>query len=331
MCSKDKRKGQSKKRRLRYLNRSTGIYQINIHLKNNLQESLQDSAISFYLVIKDVRMKQIFIFLLVLGPLVVVAQKYQGDSWAKIKSTRKGTLAIMWYEHPGLIANENGQMKGMCVDLLHDFAAFVEKNYGATIEIKYVGEEKVFTDFLHIAQQTKNILGVTNVTITEERKKVLKFTPPFLSNPLILLTHKDAPHIEQYSDIATKLKGYHAEIIAGSTHVKKIEQIKKDHAPSLKITYVENGPVILKNISVNPKIFTILDFTEYVDAVRKNLPVKQQKIDLGDAENLAFIMSKQSDWEEPWNAFLTVGYRRSVHYRKIIVDNLGATFLGIVK
>ncbi|RAW02926.1 substrate-binding periplasmic protein [Pseudochryseolinea flava] len=276
-------------------------------------------------------MKQFLILALLFISFSTHAQKYQGDSWAKVKASGKGTLTIVYYEQPGLIYLENGKMKGMCVDIISDFAEFVEKTYGKKVEIKYAGEETVFTDFLKIVQNTKDILGVTNVTITEERKKIFKFTPPFLSNPLVLLTHKNAPNIESYGDINTQLKGYTAEIIAGSTHVKRIEQIKKQHAPALKVEYVENGPGILKDISANPKIFTILDFTEYVDAVRKSLPVKKQKLDLGDAENLAYVMSKQSDWEEPWNAFLTDAYRKSSRYRKIIVDNLGATFLGIVK
>lgn len=276
-------------------------------------------------------MKYFLIVVLFLVSISVEAQKYQGDSWAKVKASGKGTLTIVYYEQPGLIYLENGKIKGMCADIISDFAEFVEKTYGKKVEIKYAGEETVFTDFLKIVQNTKDILGVTNVTITEERKKIFKFTPPFLSNPLVLLTHKDAPNVASYTDLSTLLKGYTAEIIGGSTHVKRIEQIKKEYVPGLKIEYVENGPGILKDISMNSKIFTILDFTEYVDAVRKNLPVKKQKLDLGDPENLAYVMSKQSDWEEPWNAFLTDSYRKSSRYRKIIVDNLGATFLGIVK
>ncbi|HEY9008334.1 MAG TPA: transporter substrate-binding domain-containing protein, partial [Ohtaekwangia sp.] len=176
-----------------------------------------------------------------------------------------------------------------------------------------------------------DILGVTNVTITEERKKIFKFTPPFLSNPPILLTHKDAPTVTSFGDINFLLKGYTAEIIGGSTHVKRIEQLKKQYVPGLKIEYVENGPGILRDITANPKIFTILDFTEYVDAVRKNLPVKRQNLDLGSMEDLAYIMAKQSDWDEPWNEFLTLSYRTSSRYRKIVVDNLGATFLAVIK
>jgi len=146
-----------------------------------------------------------------------------------------------------------------------------------------------------------------------------------------LITHKDAPAVLSFSELGAKLKGFQAEIVGGSTHVKHIERIKKENMPDLTISYGSNGPEILKKISANPKLFTILDFTEYVDATRKNLPVKKQNLAFGAAEEMAFVMSKQSDWDEVWKEFLTPDYRKSVKYRKIIADNLGATFLSIVK
>jgi len=276
-------------------------------------------------------MKNVLILFLCLCTLPGFSQKYKGDSWAKVKSSGSGTLTIMYYEQPGLIVEEDGKVKGACVDIINDFVAFVQTKYGKKITLNYAGKEPVFTEFLKIAEGTKDILGVTNVTITEDRKKLLKFTPPFLSNPVVLLTHKDAPTLSSISEIGTKLNGYTAEIIGGSTHVKHINKIKKENMPGLVITYGSNGPEILKKITANPKLFTILDFTEYVDATRKNLPVKRQSISFGEAEQLAFVMSKQSDWDQVWNEFLTPDYRKGVRYRKIIADNLGATFLSILK
>ncbi len=276
-------------------------------------------------------MKNVLIVLLCFCFQFGFSQKYKGDSWAKVKSAGSGTLTVMYYEQPGLIDEEGGKVKGACVDIISDFVAFVQTKYNKKITVNYGGKEPVFTDFLKIAQETKDILGVTNVTITEERKKLLKFTPAFLSNPVVLLTHKDAPNIMSLTEIGTKLSGYSAEIIGGSTHVKHINKIKKEYMPGLSITYGSNGPEILKNIGSNPKLFTILDFTEYVDATRKNLPVKRQNINFGEAEELAFVMSKQSDWDEVWKEFLTPDYRKGVRYRKIIADNLGATFLSILK
>jgi hypothetical protein len=54
-------------------------------------------------------------------------------------------------------------------------------------------------------------------------------------------------------------------------------------------------------------------------------------VDVGDVEELGFIMSKQTDWDIPLKEFLTTDYRNSMGYKKIIAENLGATFMSLVK
>jgi ABC-type amino acid transport substrate-binding protein len=258
------------------------------------------------------------------------AQK-DGDSWAKVKSAGGGNLAVVYYEQAGLIEEVNGKPEGLCVEILEDFVAFVQKKYSKKVTLQYVGKEPIFTNFLATTQKSTNLLGVTNVTITDERKKILKFTPPFISNPVVLLTHKDAPAITSMAELPKKLAGYSAEIIGGSTHVKYINKIKKENWPSLSIVYGPSGQEILKKITATSKLFTILDFTEFVDANRRRLPVKKQNVDFGDPEQLAFVMSKQSDWDEVWKEFLTDEYRKSPQYRKNVSDHLGMAFLSILK
>lgn len=276
-------------------------------------------------------MKKVSLILFLLFSQIAFSQKYTGDSWAKVKSSGSGTLTIFYYEQPGLIYKEGGQMKGACAELLVEFTKFVEKKHGKKITIKYAGEEPVFSEFLLQAQQCKDAMGVTNVTVTEDRKKLMKFTPAFLSNPVVMISHKDAPALASLSEISDKFNGYSAEIISGSTHTKHMERVKKDYMPKLKIASAPSGSEILKKIESNPKLFTILDFTEYIDATRKNLPVKRQNVDFGAADELAFIMNKQSDWDIIWKEFMTPDYRKSVRYRKIIADNLGASFLSVLK
>lgn len=277
-------------------------------------------------------MKNLLFFAALLLATACLGQKYTGDSWAKVKASG-GTLTVIYYEQPGLIYKDatTGKMKGVCADILDDFVKFVQEKYGKKLEINYAGQEQVFPNFLSITQSTANILGVTNVTITEERKKILKFTPSFMTNPVVMLTHKDAPTISSVAEIGTTMKDYSAKVISGSTHVKVIEKIKKENVPSLKVAYANSGGEILKELSGGPKFFTVLDFTEYIDATRRQLPVKRQSINFGGAEELAFIMAKQTDWDQPWNEFMTMDYKKGVRYRKIIVDNLGANFLGILK
>jgi ABC-type amino acid transport substrate-binding protein len=259
------------------------------------------------------------------------AQKYTGDSWSKVKSKGSGTLTIVYYDQAGLIQNVNGKMKGVCVDILSDFAEYVKTKHGASLTLNYAGEEQEFSSFLKVAQTTPNILGVTNTSITEERKKIMKFSPPYMTTQLVLLTNQQAPALAKLEDLSKTFNGFTAEVITGSTHVKYVDKIKKQYYPGLNVVYAASSESVIKHLASNPKVFSILDFTEYVGVVRKKLPVKRHDIDLGNAEELGFIMAKQTDWDEVWNEFLTADYRKSVRYKKIIADNLGSTFLNLVR
>src|SRR5688572_21146901 len=263
---------------------------------------------------------------------IVYSQKYQGDSWANVKNKGSGVLTVVYSEQFGLIyKNKEGQVRGVCVDILSDFARYIKTQYGKTLTIKYSDEIPVFSQFLSTTQTTPNIMGVTNTTITEERKKVLKFSPPYMSNRQVMLTSNKAPSITSLKELPVKFSGFTAQVIAGSTHVQYVEKIKAEYMPSLKIKHEVSGPIILNNLIKDATVFTVIDFTEFVDVVHRKLPIKRQMVDVGVVEELGFIMSKQTDWDITLKEFLTPEYRNSVAYRKIISENLGATFMNLVK
>lgn len=277
-------------------------------------------------------MKNILFFAGLLLTTACFGQKYTGDSWAKVKASG-GTLTVVYFEQPGLIYKDatSGSMKGLCVDILDDFTKFVQEKYGKKVTINYAASIPAFPNFLAAPQNNLNVMGITNVTITEERKKVLKFTPAFMTNPVVMLTHKDAPAIRAIHEIGTVLKDYSGKAINGSSQAKLLEKIKKENAPSLKIGYANSGSEIINELSGGAKSFAVLELTEFIDATRKQLPVKRQNISFGDADKMGFIMAPKTDWDEAWNEFLTPDYKMSVRYRKIVVDNLGATFLSALK
>lgn len=262
----------------------------------------------------------------------VTAQKYSGNSWSQVKSQGKGTLACVYYETPGLIFKdpETGQMKGVCVDILQSFATYVKDTYGKDLTIRFVGQEQIFTNFLNESLKSPNVLGVANVSITAERKKYMAFSPSYMKNPMVLLTHNSAPSLNELTEIKTIFAGFSAETITGSTHVEYISSIKKNYFPDLKVTYTTGGAIILNKLKTNNRLFTVLDFTEYFDAIKKRLPIKRHNVELGEAEELGFIMAKGSDWEPLWNEFLTREYTSSIEYRKIIAENLGTAFLTLL-
>jgi ABC-type amino acid transport substrate-binding protein len=276
--------------------------------------------------------KFVVIILLSVVSQATFSQKLDGDSWAHAKRSGSGILTVVYSQQFGLIfKDKDGQVKGVCVDILSDFARFLRTQHGTTLTIKYAAEIPAFSEFLSTAQNTPHILGVTNTTITEERKKTLKFSPAYMSNRQVMLTSNKAPSITSLKELPTKFPDFTAQVIKGSTQVKYVEKIKTDYMPALKITTEENGPDIIKNLTGNAKAFTIIDFTEFVEVVHRKLPIKRQMVDVGDVEELGFIMSKQTDWDIPLKEFLTTDYRNSIGYKKIITENLGATFMSLVK
>jgi ABC-type amino acid transport substrate-binding protein len=259
-------------------------------------------------------------------------QQSKGDSWAKVKSTGSGKLAVLYNQTPGLITKENdGTIKGVCVDILADFQKFVLTKYSKKIEIEYVAEEVDFVKFLSTVQQTDNLLGVTNTSITEERKKIMKFTPAFMNNQVLLLTNQTVPTLKSLNDMAVAFKGFKAQVISGSTHAVQMEKIRKEHFPDLKIENIKSGDEIVKNLSTNKQLFSIIDFTEFIGVVKNRMPVKKHEVEIGTPEPLGFIMSRQTDWDILWNEFLTPEYRKSVRYKEIIANNLGSSFLRIIQ
>ncbi len=255
------------------------------------------------------------------------------DSWSNVLKKGEGTLGIIYYQQPGLIQKENtGELSGLCIDILNDFADFVYEKYNKKITIKYVAEEPVFSSFLEKIKTTPNIIGIGNITITPERKKFIQFTESYLTNPVILLSHKSAPDITALDQCAEKFKDYTALVIGQSTHELYMASIKKKYYLSLTVKKISSGLEVMDEMTKNPKSFGIIDLTEYIYAVRSKLPLKRHAVKINETnEELGFAMQLANDWQQPWKEFLTKEYKQSIMYRKHIVDNLGSSFLSLVE
>lgn len=278
-------------------------------------------------------MKKLLLFLTCILVLISSVESVSQDSWSTVLKKGEGTLGIIYYQQPGLIQKDNkGELSGLCIAILNDFADFVYKKYGKKITLKYVAEEPVFSTFLEKVKTTPNIIGIGNITITPERKKFIQFTESYLTNPVILLSHKSAPDITALDQCAEKFKDYTALVIGQSTHEQYMASIKKNYYPTLTVKKISSGLEVMDEMAKKPKTFGIIDLTEYIYAVRSKLPLKRHAVKITEKnEELGFAMQLANDWQQPWKEFLTKEYKQSLTYRKHIVNNLGSSFLSLVE
>lgn len=104
---------------------------------------------------------------------------------------------------------------GICVDIISDFVKWVNEHKGVKLESKFVGDG---ASFRTMYDKTKvsfgGVFGLGNITITEERKKEVKFSPPFITNFAILVSQNSIPTLSKFEELPTafrKLTGYTAK------------------------------------------------------------------------------------------------------------------------
>jgi ABC-type amino acid transport substrate-binding protein len=157
-------------------------------------------------------MKTFFTSVLMLTAASVLAQNYSGDSWSAVKASKSGTISLAYVETPSFVYKDKaGNLTGICVDIMNDFKDWVSTTKGVKLTTKFVGDG---TSFRGMYDKTKagdgGVFGLGNVTITEERKKEVKFTPPIITNNAILVTQPTVPTLAKLEDISKTFAGFYS-------------------------------------------------------------------------------------------------------------------------
>jgi putative glutamine transport system substrate-binding protein len=258
--------------------------------------------------------------------------QYSGDTFAKAKQTKTANLTYVYSESPGFAAEINGEVQGVCVDVMSDFEFYLLDNYGITVNSKMEkAHANNFTAYLNAVKKSSNgVFGLSNTTITQKRKAEYKFSPPYITNIGMMLSNEALPTLNDMSKIADVFAGKKAVTVKGSTNEDQILKIKKNYFPNLTIEYVNSFDEVLAKIVNSSDYFTNIDFTYYLDATKSKKPIKRHPAGDQTAEEFGIVMPKNSDWDKPFQEFLTEAYRTSPSYRKIIAEHLGRNALQLL-
>jgi len=160
----------------------------------------------------------------------------------------------------------------------------------------------------------------------------MNFTPPYIKNRSILLSHSSAPDLSTLGNISNVFAGMKAYALRNSTQEAEILEIKNMYYPNLEVVNVNNADELLARTLADPKSFTKHDFLYYADALQNGKPIKRHLAGEILTNPYGFIMPKGSDWVLVWNEFLneTNGFTTRPEYRKILEKHLGFTAARIL-
>jgi len=281
-------------------------------------------------------MKRVLILVVILLASVSVwAQNYVGDSWGQVKQVGQGTISLAYVETPSFVyKDKSGKLTGICVDIMADFVQWVNTEKKMKLQSKFVGDGTSFRGMYDkVKSSTGGVFGLGNITITEERKKEVKFSTPFITNFAILITQANVPTLNKFEDLPTVFGKLTAYTGKGTLNEKRILELKSKYFPAMKIVTLPTSGDTYNKVFSDPNSFTYLDLAYYLEAVAERKSVKRHPIGDVAAEKFGFIMPLNSDWSPVFEEFFKAngGYTNTARYREILSKHLGETGVKLLQ
>jgi len=279
--------------------------------------------------------------IILMGALVVNLQLFvatvskaqlSGSTFEQAKSSKQANLTYTFSKTPGFIYSSGSIYAGICVDIMKKFESYVKTKYGITVSAKYqLAADDNFTRMLASVKSGKGgVFGLGNITITDSRKKMYNFSPPFINNISLLVTNKSVTTLTKMEDMATVFKGMTAYTVKGSTNEIEFYRWKKAYYPDMKIAYVGSFSEAVSKVASDSKAFTNVDFTYYLDAKKDKKPVKRHVAGASNSEEFGIIMPKSNDWSPILAEFMNSGFIGGAEYKTIIRKHLGESAIKLL-
>lgn len=280
-------------------------------------------------------MKSLLTFAFAVSSTLALAQGYSGDTWANVKASKAGTISLAYVETPSFVyKDKGGNLTGICVDIMNDFVKWVNTNKGVKLSSKFVGDGSSFRGmYENTRNSTGGVVGMGNVTITEERKSEVKFSPPFITNFAFLVTQPSVPTLAKFEDMPKTFGNFSAYTAKGTLNEKRIQEVKNKYYPSLKINTVTTSQEVLEKLFADPKSFSYLDIAFYIEAVQLKKPIKRHPVGDKASEQFGFVLPLNSDWSPLFDEFFKAngGYLNSKEYKSILIKHFGESGVKLLQ
>lgn len=251
--------------------------------------------------------------------------------------SQNDSLKVYYYENFPYAYNEGGVLKGIEVDIIKEYTNWVKQKKGKTLNVVF----KPYSEFSRFYTDVKNggpgVIGLGSVTNTNEREKEVQFSPPYLENVAVMITSGSVPTIktrnkEEVNEVLSKLN---AVVVKQSSHIKYLEEIKKNYIPDLKITYTETQQKVLENIVSDNSVFAYVDIVAYWAFLKNNQGkfLKIQKQFSEPRDFMSFIMPRNSAHASHISEFFEsgFGFTSTKVYRQILDKYLGHEIIESVE
>ncbi len=251
------------------------------------------------------------------------------DSWQTAQLKKQGAISVLWYDIEPFIYRRDGKIIGVEYEVMQGFIPFVKKRYGIDLSIEWI-DAKAFEPIYPAIKSSKEkgLFAMSYYSITESRKKEVKFSPPYMPDLNIVVTSNDLPVYESEASFIKDLQQLSGFTMAKTTMEEDMQKLR-DIYPQLNISNKEDDYDVLNQIAAFDKSFGYVPLSIYVVALQRGIKIKRQKILSTRREGFAAIYTKCSDWDEPINAYFNSAECKTLT-QQLISKHLGQEVASII-
>ena len=286
------------------------------------------------------QMKQSFLSAILLFSVILLIgcsdrerDEKHSDSWESALENQEGRLTALYVPAEGFAyRDESDRLTGFTVELLRGLSDFAREVYGVELEIEFEEEQdwSVFYDRIRRADDGK--IGLGNVTITDDRKEELSFSPPYMYNIAALITHANRSVLNSREQIAETFHGLSALAFEGTLHEQRLHALVNEYFPEAGVEMAHTNDEILDRVSSEDRYFAYIDLYNYQRAVNRGLALQRHPVADEAEEEFGYIMPLNSSWEPLVTEYFEqgVGLIRSDRYRELMREHLGPELTAVL-
>lgn len=250
--------------------------------------------------------------------------------WPQIEED--SVLTVLAENSPASYFIYKGKNMGYEYELLHEMT----KDHNITLKFIMVSD---LDKMLHMLDSCQGDIIACNLTVTEERKRLVNFTEPHLQTREVLVQRN---HPDSLITSIEALKGKSIHVWKNSSFYETIVQLNKEKNLNLRIIPTEGDIIseeLIRMVSEGEIDYTIAD--ENVAKIDlRYYPNLDISLPISEEENIAFAVRKKSPillntlnyWLHDKRNRSTVGeVRRKYFERKALSDKANQEYSSLIK
>jgi signal transduction histidine kinase/ABC-type amino acid transport substrate-binding protein len=252
-----------------------------------------------------------------------------GDRWKDILENKGGKVVFYWYPNNIRIDQSKDIIDGVEHDLAMAFVQYLNDKYQINLGLDWI-ESESFDDVMNNVRNAENgIFGASSISITEERKQYLQFTPPFLPDVSVLVSNPSIPLAHTPKEFDEIFKDLTAITIHRTTLRKELLKLKRERKLNFDIEYVNNSGEIIERIDQLKNGFGYIDLPNFLVSFDKSNKVRRQFFYPIKLEGIAMIYPIDSDWDVPVEDYFG-SEQFQIDKRRIIARYFGEDIMDVV-